>query len=89
MDKNPRDMIVRATQSLLEMAKITATTNVVNACRAKQLDISAEQLEKLLFVVTSSIEEGHSKAARAFSRSVDEALAVPKPHIAPAKKKPA
>ncbi len=79
MDKNPRDIIIKASISLQESAKEMASTNLVTAMRSGELKVDQSQLQKLILIVGASIEEGHSRASRAFSRSVDEALAAAVP----------
>lgn len=85
MDKNPRDIIIKASYSLQESAKEMASTNLVTAMRSGEIKLDQAQLQKLILIVGASIEEGHSRAVRAFSRSVDEALTAAA--LPPAKKK--
>lgn len=74
MDKNPRDAIMQATQSMLESAKDVTSTNIIAACRAGELKIDGDQIQRLLSVINSSIEEGHNRAARSVGKVIDGAL---------------
>lgn len=87
MDKNPRDVIMQATQSLLESAKSAVTADIVTAVRMGQLKLENEQVQKLLLLMGSSIEEGFNRASRSFSRVVESALGTVEPQPTPSKKK--
>jgi hypothetical protein len=74
MDKNPRDEINKAAWLMIEAAKDAAQANVMQSVISGKVKLEADQLQLLLSVITASIEEGYSRANRAFSRVVDEAL---------------
>jgi dihydroxyacetone kinase-like predicted kinase len=88
MDKNPFDAIIKASRSLQESAKDTASANLVMAVRTGQVKVDQANLQKLLHIVGASIEEGHSRANRSFSKVVTECLAEQAlPILSPKKKR--
>jgi hypothetical protein len=86
-EKNPRDMITKATWSLMEVMKDTASANITIALRGKQLKIENHEVIKLMTIVSASIEEGFHRGFRSFNKTL-EAATVGLPEPAKAKKKP-
>ena len=74
MDKNPQDVITQASWILMQTSKDTATTAIVAACRAGDLKIENEQVQKLLLLVGASVEEGYNRGSKAFTRVVEQTL---------------
>jgi len=91
-EKNPRDMISKASWTLMEVMKDAVSTNLTTALRTSQLSVDSKEVQKLMTIVAASIEEGYHKGFRSFSRTVDAAvLAAPEAvarEAAAAKKKP-
>jgi len=83
-EKNSRDMLNKASWTLMEVIRDAVTTNVTTAARNKQLAIDPKELPKLLTILGASVEEGYHRGAKGFSRTVDAAVAAEPP----AKKNP-
>lgn len=70
--QNPREQINKAAWNFSESIKDTLRQNLMSAVSSKQLDIPRESLEKLLHVMGASVDEGYHRAAKSFSKSVDQ-----------------
>jgi hypothetical protein len=73
-EKNPRDMLSKASWSLMEVIKDAATTNITTALRTGQINIDAKEVQKLLTVVSASVEEGYHRGFRSFTKTVEAAV---------------
>jgi len=72
---NSKNQIDRAVKNLVDGIKDAVDINIVTATRTKQIDIKPEQLPILLALIKASIEEGHLKGFRVFTRTVADAIA--------------
>lgn len=72
---NSKNQIDRAVKNLVDGIKDAVDINIVTAARTKQIDIKPEQLPTLLALIKASIEEGHLKGSRVFTRTIADALA--------------
>jgi len=85
--KTPTNRIDKATWNLVEGIKDVITANVMAASNSKQLgDV---KLERLLAILTASVEEGYHRGNKVYLKVVAEALkdASAPPTQQPAKKK--
>lgn len=73
-NQNPKELIKRASWSLMEGIKDTVAVNVIAAARQGTIELKKEHLTVLLTVINASIEEGFHKVMRIFSRTVDAAV---------------
>jgi len=73
-EKNPRDMLNKASWTLMEVMKDAASANVTQALRTGQLAIDAREVPKLMALIAASIEEGYHKGSRSFGKVVDAAI---------------
>lgn len=72
---NSKNQIDRAVKTMVDGIKDAVDINIVTAARSKQIDIKPEQLPTLLALIKASIEEGHLKGSRTFTRTIADALA--------------
>jgi hypothetical protein len=72
-EKNPKDMLSKASWTLMEVMKDAATSNLTTALRTGQLDIKGDQVAKLMTIVGASLEEGYHKGFRSFTKVIDAA----------------
>lgn len=77
----------RASWSLFEGVKDAVSSNIVSAVSSGALKIDKGELEKLVAVVNSSIEEGYHKGHRAFTKAIDVAVQESQPTGPVTKKK--
>jgi hypothetical protein len=75
MAKSTLDVILQGSQSLLLSAKDAAAANIVAACRSGQLKVENTQVQKLLQIVSMSVDEGFNRAFKSFSKTVEAQLA--------------
>jgi len=73
-EKNPRDMLSKASWTLMEGMKDAVSTNVTQALRASQLDIKPEEVTKLMAIINASLEEGYHRGFRSYCKVVDQAV---------------
>jgi hypothetical protein len=74
--QNPRDLISKASWTLMEGIKDAVATNVASVAKSAQIALKGPDMEKLLMIVAASVEEGYHRGSRVFSRAVDNALAI-------------
>lgn len=74
-EKNPRDMLSKASWTLMEVMKDAASANLTQALRTSQLSIDAKEVPKLMALVAASLEEGYHKGYRSFAKVIDAAVA--------------
>lgn len=74
--QNPRDLISKASWTLMEGIKDAVAANIRQAATTAQLAIKGPDMEKLLMLAAASVEEGYHRGARVFNRTIDNALAV-------------
>jgi len=67
---NSIDKITRDTKILLDSAKDTVTSNLMNAIRTKEVEIPEAQLSRILMLVNSSIDQGYQKALTSYQNSI-------------------
>ena len=70
MFMNSIDKITRDTKILLDSAKDTVTSNLMNAIRTKEVEIPEAQLSRILMLVNSSIDQGYQKALTSYQNSI-------------------
>lgn len=68
------EKICRDARVLTESARDTTIANVVTAVKSKTLKIDQSQLPILLQIIEMSINDGHTRASKAFLRSVESSL---------------
>lgn len=73
-EKNPQDMISKASWTLMEVMKDAASANLTTSLRMGQLDIKSDQVQKLMTIIGASIEEGYHRGFKSFVRTVDAAI---------------
>lgn len=73
-EKNPKDMLSKASWTLMEVMKDAATSNLTTALRTGQLDVKGDQVAKLMTIVGASLEEGYHKGFRSFTKVIDAAV---------------
>lgn len=73
-EKNPRDMLSKASWTLMEVMKDAASTNLTTALRTGQLNVDSREVAKLLTIVGASIEEGYHKGHKSFAKTVEAAI---------------
>lgn len=79
-EKNPRDMITKASWSLMEVMKDAASANITTALRGKQLKIENAEVIKLMTIVATSIEEGFHRGFKSFNKTLEAAtVGLPEP----------
>ncbi len=91
-EKHPRDMINKASFTLMEVMKDAVSSNLTTALRTGQLDIRSDQVQRLMTVLAASIEEGYHRGFKSFNKTLDAAIlatpeAVAREAAARAKKK--
>lgn len=87
-DKNHQEKIAKAAWSLVENIKSAVSLNLAQAAKQGTIEVKPEGLQKLISVVSTSIEEGYFASQRTFQKTVEEALNVEgSQHLAPAKTK--
>lgn len=69
-DSNPKDRVSKAAWTLVQGIKDVSCANVVAAVRSGKIDVKPEHLEKLLAMISASIDEGYHKGTRVFERAV-------------------
>ena len=74
-EKNPREMISKASWSMMEVMKDAVSANLTTALRTGQLDIKSDQVQKLMTILTASVEEGYHKGFKSFDKTVQAAIA--------------
>lgn len=67
---NSVDKITRDTKILLDSAKDTVTSNLMNAIRTREVEIPEAQLSRILTLVNSSIDQGYQKALTTYQNSI-------------------
>ena len=72
---NSKNQVDRAVKTLVDGIKDAVDNNVIAAVRAKQIDVKQEHLPSLLALIKASIEEGHLKGSRVFTKTVFDAIA--------------
>lgn len=70
MIMNSVDKITRDTKILLDSAKDTVTSNLMNAIRTREVEIPEAQLSRILTLVNSSIDQGYQKALTTYQNSI-------------------
>ncbi len=72
---NSKNQVDRAVKTLVDGIKDAVDNNVIAAVRSKQIDVKQEHLPSLLALIKASIEEGHLKGSRVFTKTVSDAIA--------------
>jgi len=75
---NPSDRIDKASWTLMEGIKDAAVMNVT----AADLKISAEDRQRLISIVSASVDEGYHRGHRTFSKVVESTLQDVEEHAA-------
>lgn len=70
----PKEKLNKALWTVTSLISDTVVQNVVAAVQGKQLNIDSTTLNRLASLITSSVQEAHSKASGSFSRAVDSSL---------------
>lgn len=71
---HPRDKVNKASWTLLQSVKDTVSQNLVQAARQGHFKIENAEMQKLMTLVSASVEEGYHKAMKSFMKEVDGAL---------------
>jgi hypothetical protein len=71
----PRDKISKSSWTLSQGIKDVVTINVTSAVSSGLLQIEASQIEKLLSVIASSVDEGYHRGYNTFMKVSDVVLA--------------
>jgi len=74
IDMHLRDKISKFSWTLLEVVKDNVVNNVMTACSNGSIKLEPSQLERLLGVITASIEAGYHRGITQFTKSVDVSL---------------
>ena len=72
----PREKINRAAWNLLEGAKDVVQSNLVLAVRDGRIKVEASQMEALMKLIASSIDEGYHRANATFMKVVEQCIPV-------------
>lgn len=67
---NTVDKITRDSKILLDSAKDTTANNLISAFRSKEVNLSEDQLSKIVTIINSSIDQGYQKALSNFQSSI-------------------
>ena len=71
---NITDKINKAAWNLVESIRDTTTRSVVTLVTSKQIEIKPEDMQKLIAVISTTIEAGYQNGTRVFERTVNELL---------------
>ena len=74
-EKNPRDMLSKASWTLMEGMKDAVSANVTQALRTSQLNVDAKEVPKLMALISASLEEGYHRGFRSFDKTIQAAVA--------------
>lgn len=83
IDMHLRDKISKFSWTLLEVVKDNVVNNVMTACRDGSIKLEQAQLERLISVITASVDAGYHRGIPQFIKNVDsltvsEEVAAPK-----------
>jgi len=67
---NTVDKITRDSKILIDSARDTVSSNLTNALKTNQIDISEAQLSKILNLVNNSIDQGYQKAITNYQNTI-------------------
>lgn len=71
---NNVDKITRDAKILIDSARDSVNSNIVNAIAAKKISLNENQLQEVLALVNASIDEGYQRAINAFQGSIKKHL---------------
>lgn len=74
-EKNPREMLSKASWTLMEGMKDAVSANVTQALRTSQLSVDAKEVPKLMAIIAASVEEGYHRGFRSFDKTIAAAIA--------------
>ena len=70
-----KDKIVKASWNLLGSSKDSLVTNVSNAIRSGTIKVESDSVERLMQLISTSIDEGYHRGYNVYERELDSALA--------------
>lgn len=70
----PQDKIAKASWTLLEGIKDQTTSNLITSIQTGAVKVEKDQLERLIQLVSASVEAGYHKGFRTFDKVVQKAL---------------
>lgn len=82
-----KDKIAKASWTLLEGVKDQVRSDLISSVQSGLVKVEKDQIERLVHVVTTSIEAGYHKAFRTFDRGVAKAIEDEAPQPQPDAKK--
>lgn len=71
---NSVDKITRDAKILVNSARDTANSNLVQALTERKINVSEEQLREILKIMDMSFDEGYLKAATVFQNTIKKHL---------------
>lgn len=74
IDMHLRDKISKFSWTLLEVVKDNVVNNVLTACRDGSIKLDPNQHERLISVITASIEAGYHRGITQFVKNLDATL---------------
>lgn len=69
-DMNNVDKISRDAKILIDSAKDTVSSNLVEALSSNLVDVSQDQLGKILSIVSTSLDSGYQKSLPVFQNMI-------------------
>jgi hypothetical protein len=69
---NKQDKINKAGRALTSTVNETIITNLVSAQRSGAIDVTDDQLQKVLSLVSQSTEQGYHKGLKTFQSAVEK-----------------
>jgi hypothetical protein len=70
-----KDKIIKASWNHFEGAKNILINNILTAVRDQKIKIDNTELNQLVFLMTTSLEEGYHKGYKTFDRELTSCLA--------------
>jgi hypothetical protein len=87
IDMHLRDKISKFSWTLLEVVKDNVVNNVMTACRDGSIKLEPNQLERLISVITASVDAGYHRGITQFVKNVDASLPAEEQTVQKANKK--